>query len=85
MLDEEAKQRVHDFVDQNSLKGEFFHHDWAENDERKETLWQDCISKSTGTFSLLLSYRIHYWLVGLQEPSTKDTTTLKSENLSCVI
>ena len=85
LLDEEAKKRVQDFVSQNDVKGLLFHHDWDENDGRKETYCGRVVSsiKRTGAFSLLLSYKVKYWLVGLQEPSSKDTTTLKSENLIC--
>ena len=75
LLDEEAKKRVQDFVGQNDLKGVLFHHDWDENDGRKETYCGRIVAsiKRTGAFSLLLSFRIQYRLVGLQEPSSKDS------------
>ena len=88
LLDEQAQQRIHDFVGQKTLKGVVFHHDWDEKDGRKETYCGRVVapSKRTGSFSQLLSYRIVYWLVGLEEPATKDNiTTLKSENLVCDI
>ena len=77
-LGDNEKELIKGIAAQESLKNTNIRHEWDEGDETTETYngtFQTTVKRKNG----LLSYRVKYWLTGLEEAS--ELTNMPSEQL----